>query len=164
MHLGTGGLTPRDDKKVEKLRSILANWQNWSGYACALQQGRRDANTHDALFPHWRNAISDPDAPASHHVGQHHVCGQSVPDDGNLRSIRHAGFGMSSEVTHNLGSAARLLHCVRQHVDPSTLLYLESLPEVPVPTRGSRGVGYYQELSAGICPPQLLKMFLCAAD
>lgn len=63
--------------------------------------GRLDTQTHKALLMRSNHAVLNPEAPAAHHVGHHHVGGQSIAYNGNLRGMRHARFWMLLKVLHD---------------------------------------------------------------
>ena len=104
--------------------------------------------------------VSNPEAPASHQVSQHHVSGQAITDNCNLRRVRDAGFWMLPEILHNLSAATRLFDCVAQHVEARSSLNFSRVQEIRVPATSTGRIGHYQQASARICLLQSLKVRL----
>lgn len=74
-------------------------------------------DTHYAFLIQGNHAILDPEPPATHHVGHHHVRGEPVADNGNLSGMGDLRLRVTSKVVHDLGPAARLLDLVREDRD-----------------------------------------------
>lgn len=78
-----------------------------------------DGNAYKALLLQRYYTVFDPYTVASHQVGQHHVGGESVPDNGNLARAGDASFWVFAEVLHDLKAAARFLGLMREHCHAS---------------------------------------------
>ena len=121
---------------------------------------RRGGEAYDALVLHRDDAISNPEPPASHHVGHHDVSGESVPDDGYMRWVGGAGLGVGLEVVHDLGPATWLLGTVRKDGYPSAGLYLCSELQLTVIGRCPSSVGHDQQAATRVGRPEVLEVLL----
>ena len=116
--------------------------------------------THDALLTQRHDTVPDPYAPAAHLIGQHHVRGETIADDGKLMRTGDARLGMCPEVRHDLIAAPRFLDLVRQDRDASGRFDLRGKDPLGVVAQSAGRVGDYQEAAAGVCRPQLLEVVL----
>lgn len=157
---GCGGFTPLLSRNERRFRSILENYTQSLAKNNSITRLAPACQTHHALLLQRHHAVLDPEAPAAHHVGQHHVRRQPVPDDGDLRRVRHARLRVLLEVGHDLRPAPGLLDLVREDVHAGALFHGGGLREVLVPGRGARGIGDDEQLAPGIGLAQLLKMIL----
>lgn len=156
---GCGGFTPLASRNECRFRSMRENCHLSLANNTYPQQAST-LDTYHALLPQRHHAVPDPEAPATHHVGQHHVSCEPVAHDGHLRGVRHARLRVLPKVGHDVRPAPGLLGCVRQHVHPRALLDGRGLREVLVPRRGARCVGDDEELPPGVRLAQLLKVLL----
>lgn len=130
----------------------------FSGSAMCISRATRD--THHALLPGRDHAVLDPNAVASHLVGEHHVGCQAIPHDGNLARRGDACLGVVLEVGHDLVTAAWLLDPMGKDWHAGGPLYLKCQLSISIPAGGASRVGHDEQSSSWICFPQSVKPFL----
>lgn len=116
--------------------------------------------TYNALLPQRDDAILNPEAPTSHHVGEHHVSRQAVTHNRNLRGIGHACFWILLEILHDLATAAWFLHGMVKNSDACGGFYSSGKLGFRVPTACAGGVGDDKESTTGIVLLERLKVSL----
>lgn len=70
---------------------------------------------YNALLMKRDDTVFDPDTVAAHAVGKHHVGEKSITNNGNLAGVGDTSLGMTPEILHDFGTAARFLGLVREH-------------------------------------------------
>lgn len=130
---GWGALQPRAKRNAASLRSNLANLILISAIRTGLE-----GMAYNILLIQWCNAFSDPDAPAAHLVGKHHIRHQAIADDGYLAWMRHTSFWMLLEMGHDFLVASWLLDAMREDEHASFFLQLGGKTTVSV-IAGSTG-------------------------
>lgn len=112
---------------------------------------------YNALLVQRHDPVLDPDAPTAHHVGQHHVRGQPITDNGDLVRPCHPGFRVLAEVRQDLVATARLLHRMREDIEPGRFLNLGSKPATNIVARRAGSIGHYQKTTSGVGRSQSLE-------
>lgn len=115
---------------------------------------------YNILLIQWCNAFSDPDAPAAHLVGKHHIRHQAIADDGYLAWMRHTSFWMLLEMGHDFLVASWLLDAMREDEHASFFLQLGGKTTVSVIAGSTGRVRYNQKPVSGIFLLELPKAFL----
>jgi hypothetical protein len=121
------------------------------------------APTYNALLVDRHDPFPDPDAPTAHPVGQHHVRGEPVADNGDVSRAGYPSLRVASEVLHDLRSAARLLYLVGKHCYPGAGFQFGGKFQLAVPRCRSCCVGYDEQAATWICLFQRLKVRLLSA-
>lgn len=116
--------------------------------------------SHDALLVERDDTVLDPEAVAAHHVGQHHVGGQSVTNDGNLAGACDARFRVVPEIFHDLSTTAGLFGLVRQYRHTCGPLELRGQLPLGIITGSTCSVGNYEEPPTRIGCSQGIEPFL----
>ena len=96
---------------------------------------------------------------SAHHVRHHHVCKQSVADNGDLFRLRDLGIRSAAEVIHDFARASWLLRGVSKHSDSGILLQEFSILKARIRT-SARGVRDDQEFGARVGLSQFLEFGL----
>jgi hypothetical protein len=117
-------------------------------------------NAYNALLLQGHDAVPDPDAPAAHHVGQHHVGCQPITDHSNLVRSSDPSLRVLAEVRQNLVATAWLLHGMRKYVEPGRLFNLGSKPAIHIVARRTGSIGHDKETAPWVGCSQRLKSSL----
>ena len=82
------------------------------------------SNAYNTLLLERDDPVLDPDPPAAHHVGQHHVGCQPITHNSNLVRTCHASLWVLAEVRQDLVTTAWLLHGMREDINTGGFLDL----------------------------------------
>lgn len=166
---GTGGLLKWSHRVLGSDASSLKKRGYMLFHLRELHQGQstnrdfhqaRWGGAYNALLFCRHDAVSDPKAPSTHHVGHHDVGAETVADDSHLRRVRHARFGILAKVLHDLGAAPGLLGRMGQDGQASCPFKLARENQTLVMGCSTGRVRHNEEAAAGICGLQLLEAFL----
>jgi hypothetical protein len=124
------------------------------------QEDNTVSGAYNALLLQRYDPVLDPDTPAAHHVGQHHVGCQSVSHNGNVVGTRDACLWVLAEVRHDLVAATWFFHGVWENINPRRFLDFRGQLAVDIVACCPGRVGHNQQTTSRVGGSQGLESTL----